>query len=460
MTATSAAPSAQHRLAEPEQRRILKTAVPGPQSLAREAERRGEVADGLGVTLPVFVDRMGGGIIVDVDGNHLIDFAAGIAVTGVGAAHPKVVEAVQQQVARFTHACFMVTEYDGYVQVARRLNALTPGNFDKRTAVFSTGAEAVENAVKLARTYTGRSAVVAFEHAYHGRTLLTMTMTAKHSPYRRGFGPYAPEVYRVPAAHPYRWTGDATKVAEEAFARFTEVITTQVGADQVACVVAEPIMGEGGFIVHAPGFLAKVQDFCRANGIVFVVDEVQTGLGRTGDLFASTFEGLEPDLVTTAKALGGGLPISAVTGRAEIMNAVAPGGLGGTYAGNPVACAAACAAIDAIVEDDLAGKARAIGDIALPVLRQLQADTDIVGDVRGRGAMLAVEFVRPAGTVPAPELAAAVAKKCHEQGVLVLVCGTFGNVIRLLPPLVIGADLLRDGLDVLSSAVRDVAAGR
>jgi 4-aminobutyrate aminotransferase / (S)-3-amino-2-methylpropionate transaminase / 5-aminovalerate transaminase len=326
--------------------------------------------------------------------------------------------------------------------------------------VFSTGAEAVENAVKIARTHTGRSAVVTFDHAYHGRTLLTMTMTAKHVPYRRGFGPYAPEVYRVPTAYPYRWTGDAEHVAEEAFARFTEVISTQIGADQVACVVAEPIMGEGGFVVHAPGFLAKVQDFCRANGIVFVVDEVQTGLGRTGDLFASTFEGLEPDLIATAKALGGGLPISAVTGRAEIMNAVTAGGLGGTYAGNPVACAAACAALDVIVEDDLPGKARAIEQIALPVLRQLQADTEIVGDVRGRGAMLAIEFVRPGSKDPAPELAAAAAKNCHDQGVLVLVCGTFGNVIRLLPPLVIGADLLRDGLAVLAAAVTDVAAGR
>jgi 4-aminobutyrate aminotransferase / (S)-3-amino-2-methylpropionate transaminase / 5-aminovalerate transaminase len=452
MTATVAASSDPQLLAEPEQRRILKTTVPGPESLAREAERRTQVADGLGVTLPVFVDRMGGGIIVDVDGNHLIDLAAGIAVTGVGAAHPKVVEAVREQVAKFTHTCFMVTEYDGYVQVARRLNELTPGSFDKRTAVFSTGAEAVENAVKIARTHTGRSAVVTFDHAYHGRTLLTMTMTAKHVPYRRGFGPYAPEVYRVPTAYPYRWTGDAEHVAEEAFARFTEVISTQIGADQVACVVAEPIMGEGGFVVHAPGFLAKVQDFCRANGIVFVVDEVQTGLGRTGDLFASTFEGLEPDLIATAKALGGGLPISAVTGRAEIMNAVTAGGLGGTYAGNPVACAAACAALDVIVEDDLPGKARAIEQIALPVLRQLQADTEIVGDVRGRGAMLAIEFVRPGSKDPA--------KNCHDQGVLVLVCGTFGNVIRLLPPLVIGADLLRDGLAVLAAAVTDVAAGR
>jgi len=441
----------------PEQKRIVKTAIPGPESLAREEVRRENVTNGLGLTLPIFVERMGGGIIVDVDDNHLIDFASGIAVTSVGASHPKVVAAVQEQVAKFTHTCFMVTEYDGYVQVSKRLNELTPGDFDKRTLLVSTGAEAVENAIKVARTYTGRQAVVTFDHAYHGRTLLTMTMTAKHAPYKRGFGPYAPEVYRVPAAHPYRWFGAADNVAEEAYERFVEVLTTQIGADQVAAVIAEPVIGEGGFIVHAPGFLKKVQDFCRANGIVFIADEIQAGMGRTGDLFASTFEGLEPDLVTTAKALGGGLPIAAVTGRTEIMDSVPAGGLGGTYAGSPVACAAALAALDVIVGEDLPGKARAIEAIALPRLEKLK-DTGIVGDVRGRGAMLALEFVRPGGTTPAPEFASAVAKKCHEQGVLILVCGTFGNVIRLLPPLVIGEELLNDGLDVLNAAVREVAA--
>jgi 4-aminobutyrate aminotransferase/(S)-3-amino-2-methylpropionate transaminase len=457
MTATAdARTAAGPQTSLPEQRRILRTAIPGPGSIAREAERRANVTAGLGLTLPVFVERMGGGIIVDVDGNHLIDLASGIAVTSVGASHPKVVAAVQEQVARFTHTCFMVTEYDGYVQVARRLNELTPGDFDKRTLLVSTGAEAVENAVKIARTHTGRSAVVTFDHAYHGRTLLTMTMTAKHAPYKRGFGPYAPEVYRVPAADPYRWIGDPANVAEEAFARFTDVITTQIGADQVAAVIAEPVIGEGGFIVHAPGFLKKVQEFCRAAGIVFIADEIQSGLGRTGDLFASTFEGLEPDLITTAKALGGGLPIAAVTGRQEIMDAVPAGGLGGTYAGSPVACAAAAAALDAIVEEDLAGRAKAIGAVALPRLEELR-DTGVVGDVRGRGAMLALEFVRPGSKTPAPDLAAAVAKACHEQGVLVLVCGTYGNVIRLLPPLVIGEELLVDGLDVLTAAVRSVA---
>lgn len=444
-------------MATPEQKRIVRTAIPGPESVAREKVRRENVTDGLGITLPVFVEQMGGGIVVDVDGNHLIDFASGIAVTSVGASHPKVVAAVQEQVAKFTHTCFMITEYDGYVQVAKRLNELTPGDFDKRTLLVSTGAEAVENAVKIARTYTGRQAVVAFDHGYHGRTLLTMSLTAKHAPYKRGFGPYAPEIYRVPAAYPYRWVGDENNVAQEAFARFVEVITTQIGADQVAAVIAEPVIGEGGFIVHAPGFLKKVQDFCREHGIVLIADEIQSGLGRTGDLFASTFEGLEPDLVTTAKALGGGLPIAGVTGRKEIMDAVPAGGLGGTYAGSPVACAAAVAALDVIIEEDLPGKAKAIEAIAFPRLEKLK-ETGIVGDVRGRGAMLALEFVRPGGKTPAPELTSAVAKRCHEQGVLVLTCGTFNNVIRLLPPLVIGEELFSDGLDVLTAAVREVAA--
>ncbi|WAX58981.1 4-aminobutyrate--2-oxoglutarate transaminase [Jatrophihabitans cynanchi] len=455
MTATADAINVASTL--PEQRRILKTAIPGPESVAREAERRANVTDGLGVTLPIFVEQMAGGIIVDVDGNQLVDLASGIAVTSVGSSHPRVVAAVQEQVAKFTHTCFMVTEYDGYVQVARRLNELTPGDFDKRTLLVSTGAEAVENAIKIARTYTGRQAVVTFDHAYHGRTLLTMTMTAKHAPYKRGFGPYAPEIYRVPAADPYRWVGDEQNVAEEAFDRFAEVITTQLGADHVAAVIAEPVIGEGGFIVHAPGFLKRVQDFCRANGIVFIADEIQCGLGRTGDMFASTFEGTEPDLITTAKALGGGLPISAVTGRKEIMDSVPAGGLGGTYAGSPVACAAAVAALDVIVEEDLPRKAKAIEAIVLPRLQELKS-TGIVGDVRGRGAMLALEFVRPGGKTPAPEFAGAIAKACHDQGVLVLVCGTFGNVIRLLPPLVIGEELLTDGVDVLASAVRAVAA--
>jgi 4-aminobutyrate aminotransferase/(S)-3-amino-2-methylpropionate transaminase len=435
-----------------QQRRILKTEIPGPLSRQRHARRQREIPSGFGITLPVFVERAGGGIIVDVDGNHLIDLGGGIAVTSVGASDPRVVERVREQAGLFTHTCFMVTEYDGFVEVAAALNRLSPGDHEKRTALFTTGAEGVENAVKISRAYTGRPAVVVFDHAYHGRTSLTMAMTAKQMPYKHSFGPFSPEIYRVPTADPFRgFTSD------EAYARFADVLRTQIGVDRVAAVVAEPIAGEGGFVVPAEGFLPRVAEFCRDNGIVFVADEVQTGLARTGRMFAVEHEGIVPDLLCTAKALGGGLPLSAVTGRAEIMDAVHVGGLGGTYAGNPIACAAALGALASIEEQDLAGRAAEIGARVLPRLRDLAASVLAVGDVRGRGAMLALEFVEPGGTTPAPATAAAVAKYCHERGVLVLTCGTYSNVIRLLPPLVIDFELLDDAVDVLAEAVRKVA---
>ena len=439
-----------------EQRRILHTEIPGPLSRERHDRRRREVPAGFGITLPIFVERAGGGIVVDVDGNHLIDLGCGIAVTSVGAADPRVVERVREQAGLFTHTCFMVTEYDGFVEVAAALNRLTPGDHEKRTALFTTGAEAVENAVKISRAYTGRPAVVVFDHAYHGRTSLTMAMTAKQMPYKHSFGPFSPEIYRVPTADPFRGAG-----SDEAYARFADVLRTQIGVDRVAAVVAEPIAGEGGFVVPDEGFLPRVAEFCRANGIVFVADEVQTGLARTGRMFAVEHEGIVPDLICTAKALGGGLPLSGVTGRAEIMDAVHVGGLGGTYAGNPIACAAALGALESIEQQDLAGRAAEIGARVLPKLRELAESVPAVGDVRGRGAMLALEFVEPGGEfggkTPSPTTAAAVAKYCHERGVLVLTCGTYSNVIRLLPPLVIDFELLDDAIDVLAEAVRKVA---
>ncbi|MCU7722255.1 4-aminobutyrate--2-oxoglutarate transaminase [Actinoplanes sp. KI2] len=436
-----------------EQRRLLKTEIPGPLSRERHARRQKEVPAGFGITLPIFVERAGGGIVVDVDGNHLVDLGCGIAVTSVGASDPNVVERVREQAGRFTHTCFMVTEYDGFVDVAAALNRLTPGDHEKRTALFTTGAEAVENAVKISRAYTGRPAVVVFDHAYHGRTSLTMAMTAKQMPYKHSFGPFSPEIHRVPTADPFRGAG-----TDDAFARFADVLRTQIGVDRVACVVAEPIAGEGGFVVPAPGFLAKVAEFCRENGIVFVADEVQTGLARTGTMFAVEHEGIVPDLVCTAKALGGGLPLSAVTGRAEIMDSVHVGGLGGTYAGNPIACAAALGALETIERENLAGRAAEIGARVLPRLTELATNVSAVGDVRGRGAMLALEFVEPGSKAPAPATATAVAKYCHERGVLVLTCGTYSNVIRLLPPLVIDFELLDDAVDVLVEAVRKVTA--
>jgi 4-aminobutyrate aminotransferase / (S)-3-amino-2-methylpropionate transaminase / 5-aminovalerate transaminase len=443
-------------MAQPEQRRILKTAIPGPKSVKLQQYRAAEVATGFGVALPVFIDQAGGGVLVDVDGNHLIDLASGIAVTSVGASDADVARRVSEQVQRFTHTCFLVTEYEGFVDVAAALNRLTPGDHEKRTALFTTGAEAVENAVKIARTYTGRNAVAALGHAYHGRTLLTMTMTAKNVPYKQGFGPFAPEVYRVPSPYPYRWPGGAEVAASEALAQLDEIVTTQIGAENVAAIVAEPIQGEGGFIVPPAGYLKGVAEFAREHGIVFVADEVQTGLGRTGAMFACEHEGVVPDLITTAKALGGGLPLSAVTGRAEIMDAVNTGGLGGTYAGNPVACAAALAALEVIERDGLVERARHIEEVLRPRLKALMGERSPVGDVRGRGAMLAMEFVRPGTTEPAPELGKAVAEWCHSQGVVTLLCGTYGNVVRLLPPLVISDDLLHDALTVIERAVQGV----
>jgi 4-aminobutyrate aminotransferase/(S)-3-amino-2-methylpropionate transaminase len=438
-------------MAMPQQKRILVTEIPGPRSLKLHERRTAAVSAGFGVALPVFVDQAGGGIIVDVDGNHLIDLASGIAVTSVGASHPEVVAGVRAQAERFTHTCFMVTEYEAAIDVAATLNRLAPGDHEKRTALFTTGAEAVENAIKIARTHTGRGAVVALSHAYHGRTLLTMTMTAKNVPYKEGFGPYAPEVYRVPSPYPYRWNGQ--DAAREAYDQLVDVITTQIGAHNVAAIIAEPIQGEGGFIVPPEGYLPKVAAFAKDNGIVFIADEIQAGLGRTGAMFAVDHEGVVPDLITTAKALAGGMPLSAVTGRAEMMDSVPAGGLGGTYAGNPVACAAAKAALEVIERDDLPARARRIEEIAKPRLEALTGPSSHVGEVRGRGAMLAMEFVEPGTKTPSPDAAKRVAAYANSHGVLTLTCGTYGNVIRLLPPLVIGEDLLGGAVDVLEAAV-------
>ncbi|ROS56449.1 4-aminobutyrate--2-oxoglutarate transaminase [Frigoribacterium sp. PhB118] len=433
-----------------EQRRRLVTEIPGPRSRELMDRKRIAVAAGVGVSLPVFTEAAGGGVLTDVDGNSLIDLGSGIAVTGVGNSAPGVVDAVVEQVQRFTHSCFMITAYDGYVAVCEALNRLTPGDHEKRSALFNTGAEAVENAVKIARSYTGRSAVVAFDHAYHGRTNLTMALTAKAMPYKSGFGPFAPEIYRAPLSYPYR---DGGVTGREAAARAIQQIEKQVGAANLAAVVIEPIQGEGGFIVPAPGFLAALVEWCRLHDVVFIADEVQTGFARTGRMFASEHEGIVPDLVVTAKGIAGGLPLSAVTGRADIMDAPHVGGLGGTYGGNPVACAAALAAIEAYEHDGLVERAAQIGDLLLERLRGLQADDPRIGDVRGRGAMIAVELVDPSTGEPDAQLTGRVAAACHAQGVIVLTCGTFGNVIRFLPPLAIGDDLLHDGLDVVAAAL-------
>lgn len=439
-----------------EQRRRLVTAVPGPRSIALAARRDAAVAAGVSSTLPVFVARAGGGILLDVDGNAFIDLGSGIAVTSVGNAAPAVADAVARQARDFTHTCYMVSPYEGYVAVCEALARLTPGDHPKRSVLVNSGAEAVENAVKIARVATGRSAVVVFDHAYHGRTNLTMAMTAKAMPYKKGFGPFAGEVYRAPVSYPLREPAPISGAA--AAGRAIAMIEKQIGADQVAAVVIEPILGEGGFVVPAPGFLPALSAWCTANGVVFVADEIQTGFARTGTMFACEAEGVVPDLITTAKGIAGGLPLAAVTGRAELMDAVHGGGLGGTYGGNPVACAAALATIALYEDNDLPAAARAIEAYVVPRLRQLASRAPQIAEVRGRGAMIAIEIVVPGTLEPAPAETTRIARACAAEGVLVLTCGTFGNVLRLLPPLVIPTALLDDGLDVLERAVLAGAA--
>lgn len=432
-----------------EQVRRIVSELPGPRSAAILARKADAVASGVAHSMPVSVVAAGGGVVVDADGNSLIDLGSGIAVTSVGNAHPKVAAAVAAQAAQFTHTCFMVSPYESYVDVAEALNRLTPGDFAKKTALFNSGAEAVENAIKIARKHTGRQAVVAFDHGYHGRTNLTMALTAKAMPYKAGFGPFAPEVYRVPGSYPYRDGLTGAEAAERAIT----LIEKQIGADSLAAVIIEPIQGEGGFIVPADGFLDAVVAWCRDNGVVFIADEVQTGFARTGAMFASEIFGIEPDLVTTAKGIAAGLPLAGVTGRAEIMDAAHAGGLGGTYGGNPIACAAALAAIDAFENDGLIERARQIGEVLTTRLRAMRDSDARLGDIRGHGAMIAVEFVDAETGAPDAALTAAVAKACVAEGVIILTCGTFGNVIRFLPPLSIGDDLLNEGLDVLATAL-------
>lgn len=451
MTISEAAPTVGGP-ALPQARRVV-TEVPGPNARALHARRTAAVAAGVGSTLPIEVVAAGGGVIVDSDGNSFIDLGSGIAVVNVGNAATAVAEAVARQAAAFTHTCFMITPYEGYVAVCEQLNERTPGDHEKRSALFNSGAEAVENAVKIARHATGRTAVVVMDHAYHGRTNLTMALTAKSMPYKTGFGPFAPDIYRVPMAYPYRWPGGPEASGPEAAAQAIDHIRTEIGADRVAAVLVEPIQGEGGFIVPGEGYLPAIAEFCRANGIAFIADEIQTGFGRTGRWFACEHEGVVPDLITTAKGIAGGMPLAGVTGRAEMMDAVHVGGLGGTYGGNPVACAAALATIDMIEQDGLVARAAELGDVLRGRLEAMAADDPGIGDVRGRGLMQAIELVRPGTTGPDADRVKAVVAATHAQGVVTLSAGTYGNVLRFLPPLVIDEALLAEGLDVVAEAL-------
>ncbi|MFN8232044.1 MAG: 4-aminobutyrate--2-oxoglutarate transaminase [Actinomycetota bacterium] len=437
----------------PQERKVV-TEIPGPRS--RElVERRGAAMPSAVAPLnPVVAARASGAIVEDVDGNRLVDLATGIAVLNVGHTPEDVMEAAKRQLDLDTHTSG-VTANEPSIELAERLNALTPGTFAKKTFFANSGAEAVENAVKVARYATGRQAIVAFDHAFHGRTLLAMTLTAKVMPYKQGFGPFAPEVYRLPFAYPYRWPSGPDRCAEEALAYAIDEMHKHIGERNIAAVIAEPIQGEGGFIVPAPGFLAGLADFCSEHGICFIADEIQSGMGRAGRWYAIEDEGVVPDIVTTAKSLGAGLPISAVTGRAELMDAVHPGGLGGTYGTNPVAAATALAVLDKIEREDLLGRSRRLGEVIMARLTAMQTRLHVIGDVRGRGAMCAIELVVDRATKEPIEADRinGIVRRCLEEGVIVLTAGTYGNVIRLLPPLTIDDELLDDGLGVLERAV-------
>ena len=438
------------------QKRNLITAIPGPKSAELIKRRADAVSASLGTAFPVFIERAEGSIIVDVDGNSILDLGAGIAVLNVGHSASKVIENVKTQIEAFTHTCFMVVPYTGYVEVCEALNRLTPGTHKKKSALFNSGAEAIENAVKIARKFTKRSAVVAFEHGYHGRTNLTMAMTAKNMPYKDGFGPFAPEVYRMPLAYPYRCDACTKPCESSVLSMVLHKIEKEIGASNVACIVIEPILGEGGFIVPCKGFLPGLAKFCKENGVIFIADEVQTGFARTGHMFACEDESVVPDLIVTAKGIAAGLPLAGVTGRAEIMDSIHLSGLGGTYGGNPVACAAALGAIETIEKDNLVERANKIGKIMNDALNAMAKKYPIIGEVRGRGAMQAIELVKPGTTEPNPEALTEALKYCVSKGVLILSAGTYANVIRLLPPLMIDEALLKDGLAVLDEAIASI----
>ncbi len=439
------------------QSRHLATEIPGPLSTAAMQRRKEAVSGGLGTAIPVIIKRASDAILEDIDGNRIIDLGAGIGVTNVGNAAPLVVARVQEAVAAFTHTNFTTAPYMGYIEVCEALNRLTPGSFKKKSLLQNSGAEAVENAIKIARHYTKRPAVVVFEHAYHGRTNLTMALTAKNVPYKEGFGPFANEIYRMPMPYPYRWMGEQATITEDALKMVTTKIEKEIGAHNVAAILIEPIMGEGGFIVPPKGFLPGLQKFATDNKIVFIADEVQAGFARTGDWFAVNNENVEPDMIVTAKGIAGGLPLAAVTARAEIMDSSHVGGLGGTYGGNPIACAAALAAIEIIESEKLVERARHLETILFAALREIQAKHSEIGEIRGRGAMVAIELVKAGTKDPNPELMAKVIKYCQSKGVLILTAGSYGNVIRFLPPLVITDELLKDALGVLAEAFDAVA---
>jgi 4-aminobutyrate aminotransferase/(S)-3-amino-2-methylpropionate transaminase len=437
----------------PTERRVV-TAIPGPKSIALHERRRAVVSDGVASALPVYIEKAHGAIVVDVDGNAFLDLGAGIGVTTIGHTDDSVVAAAQQQLGEVIHTLFTITPYEEYVRVAELLAEHTPGSHAKKTVLVNSGAEAVENAVKIARKFTRRPGVAVLEHAYHGRTNLTMAMNFKAMPYSLGFGPFAGDVYRAPNSYPLH---DGLSGAEAA-ARTIGYLEKTVGATDLACLVVEPIQGEGGFVVPADGYLPALQEWCTANGIVFIADEIQSGMARTGAYFASEHFGLVPDVVLIAKGIAGGLPLAAVTGRAEIMDAAQPGGLGGTFGGNPVACAAAIAVFERIESDGLLAEASRIESVLKPALLALQQKYPVIAEVRGIGAMLAVELNDPTTHAPRAEAVSAIAAEAAQHGLLVLTAGTYGNVLRFLPSLAITDEQLADAVAVLDACFASLPA--
>lgn len=437
----------------------IKTEIPGPRSRALMARREAAVPRGPAHATPIFAAAADGASITDVDGNRYLDFAGGIGCLNVGHQNPRVTAAIRQQLDKHLHLCFAVTPYESYVAVAEKLNALTPGKFPKKTILVNSGAEAMENSVKIARAYTKRPAVICFEDAFHGRTLLTMSLTSKTHPYKAGFQPFASDIHRIPFAYPYR--SQAGTSSREFAHHLEDAFKRYVAPESVAAVIAEPVLGEGGFVVPPPDYFKLLQTICHEHGILFIADEIQSGFGRTGRWFACEHFGIEPDLITTAKSLGGGMPIAAVTGRAEIMDAPGPGSLGGTFCGHPLACAAALAAIDVIERENLLSRSTAIGERFQRRALSWQKKWPLVGDVRGLGGMCAIELVRdPATRAPADAETKAISKYCCEHGLILITAGTFNNVVRVLVPLVVTDEQLDEGLDIIEAALAAVVQHR
>ncbi len=439
----------------------IKTQIPGVKSKLLHERREEAVPRGPYHVTEIYVKEAKGSTVVDVDGNEYIDFAGGIGIQNIGHNHPKVVQAIQKQASEFIHTSFHVAPYESYVELAERLNKKTPGNFPKKTMFANSGAEAVENAVKIARKYTGKSGVISFERGYHGRTLLTMSLTGKLKPYKHGFGPFANDTYKLPFPYYYRsdYTTDINKIDEVLLSKFQEFFISEAAADEIAAVIMEPVQGEGGFIVPSKTFVQGIKKICEENNVLFIADEIQTGFCRTGKMFAMEHFEIEPDIITMSKSLAAGMPLSAVTGRAEVMNAPEVGQLGGTFGGSPLACVAGLAVLDVIEEENLVKKSEQLGEQIQKKFHEMKSKFEVIGDVRGLGPMCAMELVTdPITKNPADKLTGEIVRYCWENGLFALSAGMYGNVLRFLPPVTIEKDKLEQGFKILNEAFLALAA--